>query len=120
MSKIKLEVFIGNCFQNENKDVKVVIVVNNPYFPHGDIEEENGINFNRFKSFYNAGTFIADLGDMMKYFGLNRYNITAKVHLNIKSNIKTLNYIELISFFDYLHQHRENYSEIRDFNECGI
>lgn len=120
MSKIRLEVYIGNCFQNENKDVNVVIIVNGPYFPHGDIEGEGGINFNSFKSFYNAGTFIADLGDMMVYFGSNRNDITAKVHLNIKSNIKTLNYIELISFFDYLHQHRENYSKIRDFNECGI
>ena len=61
MNKIKLEVYIGDCFQHENKEINVVIEFVNLYFPHGDVEGEKGININVFRSFINAGTFIADL-----------------------------------------------------------
>ena len=82
---MKFKVYIGGCISSKPNNVKTAIEPSDTYFPHGDVSEKgealtNVTQTNYFSSFEKAGTYFADLFDIV-----DKNTISAEIHLNVLS-----------------------------------
>ena len=113
MRRCKLKVYIGDVISNKNPEANVTIYIKEPYFPKGDLEGDVGIDYNNFKIFKNAATFIVDLSEALN---VNLDDIFAEVEMNIKSCKKSMNGFELVKFLDNLSDYKGDYKLLRNFS----
>lgn len=116
MKKLNFDIYIGEKMMRGQSEKVVAMIVPKFYIPKGecnlDGEQFAASNIFCFKTLYNAGTYFADLFDLIE----DKDIIHATIYLNILSLYKSFKGKDIIECLDRLDK-VENRNAIRSFQD---